>query len=171
MWMVKMLNVNEIIFDWTKNPVGKIDKGRYSEHCGRFNSRNMTVTIIGLKENKILLINRKRDPEAGAWAMPGGYLDWNETLKQCGIREFKEETGMDVTKLTFLGVYDSLNRDKDGRQNVDHCFIGQVPQDQPAHQNLDEVTKMQWFSFDQLPENIAFDHRDMINDYLLSTRD
>ncbi len=152
--------------DFFNYPTGKIPTGTSCPHCGRYNARYMTVSIIGINKNQeVLLIKRKRDPEAGAWALPGGYVDWNETLVATGTREFKEETGMDITNLKFLGIYDDIHRDKDGRQNVDHCYSGFITADQSPQFNPDEVSDMQWFSLDALPNYLAFDHRQMVEDY------
>lgn len=156
----------QILADWTNHPTGKIPCGEFCSHCGRYNTRNSTATILVLNDqNQVLLIKRKRDPQAGWWAMPGGYLDWNETLAECAIRELKEETSLTVTTVKLVGIYDAIDRDKDGRQNIDHCFVGQIPNSQTIHCDPDEVEVAQWFSFDQLPDNIAFDHRQMIEDY------
>lgn len=161
------MDQNQIITDWLQYPTGKTTQGEFCPHCYRFNTRCMTVTVIGLNsDNQVLLIKRKRDPAAGWWAMPGGYVDWNETLIQTAAREYKEETNLDLMNLKFFGLYDDLNRDKDGRQNVDHCYVGQVSPNSTLKLHPDEVIEAKWFSFDNLPENIAFDHRDMLNDYL-----
>lgn len=169
-----MTDQSQIITDWTNHPTGKIATGEFCPHCGRYNARNSTATMLTTNaQNQVLLIKRKRDPQAGWWAMPGGYLDWNETLANCAKRELKEETGLAVENTTFLGIYDALDRDKDGRQNVDHCYVGRVIA--PATLTLDsnEVIQAEWFSFDRLPDNIAFDHRQMLIDYYhsLGTKD
>ncbi len=174
MWLVEMHHVitmsdqelNPPTSDFFHYPTGKIPVGTSCDHCGRFNARYMTVSVIGLNAaNQVLLIKRKRDPEAGAWAMPGGYVDWHETLAMTATREFKEETGMDLTNLRFSGIYDDIHRDKDGRQNVDHCYVGFVATDQSPQFNQDEVIEMQWFPLDALPNYLAFDHRQMLEDY------
>jgi 8-oxo-dGTP diphosphatase len=161
-----MTDQNQIITDWTNNPTGKIPQGEFCSHCGRYNARNSTATMLALNSHhQVLLIKRKRDPQAGWWAMPGGYLDWNETLADCAKRELKEETGLIVDEVTFSGLYDAIDRDQDGRQNVDHCYVGVVTGPESMVLNQDEVITAEWFSFDQLPDNIAFDHRQMLEDY------
>jgi ADP-ribose pyrophosphatase YjhB (NUDIX family) len=161
-----MISQDQIIADWTKHPTGKIPTGEFCSHCGRYNTRNSTATMLVLNHrNQALLIKRKRDPQAGWWAMPGGYLDWNETLADCAKRELKEETGLVVNRATLLGVYDALDRDKDGRQNIDHCYISKLINDQVLIPNVEEVSDIRFFSPEKLPDNIAFDHRQMIEDY------
>ena len=152
--------------DFFTYPTGKIPVGTPCPHCGRYNARYMTVSVIGLNAaNQVLFIQRKQDPEAGAWALPGGYVDWSETLSQTAAREFFEETGLSIMDPKFFGLYDDIHRDKDGRQNVDHCYIGFVKSDQSPQFNPDEVIDMQWFSLDALPNYLAFDHRQMLEDY------
>lgn len=161
-----MSQQNQQLKDWLKYPTGKIPQGEFCPHCGRYNARNSTATMLAVNDNnQVLLIQRKRDPQAGWWALPGGYLDWNETLAECAQRELVEETNLKVQATTLLGVYDSPERDQDGRQNVDHCFVGLVVDPHLLTINPEEVITANWFSFAQLPGKIAFDHRQMIEDY------
>ncbi|MEK7458311.1 MAG: NUDIX hydrolase [Patescibacteria group bacterium] len=156
---------NLIITTWTNYPTGKIPKSSFCEHCARFNARNMTVSTLVLNQkNEILLIKRARNPQAGWWALVGGYVDWDETLEQCALRELKEEAQITADHATFFKAYDALDRDKDGRQNIDLAFVVQVPRDDFTAEKH-EVAEARWFSLDDLPENIAFDHRLMIDDY------
>lgn len=156
---------DQIIATWITYPTGKIPKGTFCEHCARFNARNMTVTTLVLNQkNEILLIKRVRDPQTGWWALVGGYVDWDELLEQCSLRELKEEATITADHATFFKAYDALDRDKDGRQNIDLAFVVQVSSDDfTAEKN--EVSEARWFALDSLPENIAFDHRLMIEDY------
>lgn len=157
---------NDIIAAYIKYPTGSIGQGEFCPVCNRFNTRYSTLSVIGINaKGQVLLIKRHRNPEAGCWALPGGYLDWNETVSQAATREFKEETGIILPKVSFFKLYDNIHRDKDGRQNVDHCFIAKVPKDQSINIDPDEVETAQWFSFNNLPENIAFDHGQMLADY------
>ena len=156
---------NSIITTWTNYPTGKIPKGTFCEHCARFNSRNIAVsTLVINQKNEVLLIKRARNPQAGWWALVGGYVDWDETLEQCSLRELKEEAQIVADHAIFFKIYDSLNRDKDGRQNIDHAFIVRVSSADFTIEKS-EVSEARWFSLDDLPKNIAFDHRLMIDDY------
>jgi nucleoside triphosphatase len=157
-------NKEKIYKEWVKYPLGKIGGGKYCMECGRYNVRNSTCTMIGIKNNKVLMVLRAADPQKGWWAFPGGYLDWNETVEECAAREFKEESGYEVKPSGLLGVYSSPKRDLDGRQNVDHCFYGLVGE--KLGKSDDEIEKIKWFDLNKLPKNIAFDHREMIRDYL-----
>jgi 8-oxo-dGTP diphosphatase len=60
---------------------------------------------------QLLLIERKKDPFAGKWALPGGFVDMEETLDQACIRELKEETGLELPEMEQFRVFDAINRD------------------------------------------------------------
>jgi ADP-ribose pyrophosphatase YjhB (NUDIX family) len=153
------LSDNEL---WLTYPSGKLGKNKFCRHCARYNSRHVTTSVIGKKKNKVLMVLRALDPQAGYWALPGGYLHWDETAEEAAQREFIEETGYRLENLQLQNVYSDLNRDLDGRQNIDLCFVATVAEKvgEPDH----EVADCQWFSLDKLPKKIAFDHRQMLED-------
>lgn len=149
--------------DWLKYPTGKIAKGAWCNTCARYNGRYSTSDVIAIKDNKILLTLRSLEPLKGFWCLPGGYLDWNETVAGCAQREFREETGHQITNLKLFKVYSNPERDPDGRQNISHCFTGDVGDKEGEFDQ--EVLEIRWFDLNDLPEKMAFDHRQMIEDY------
>lgn len=149
--------------EWVKYPVGKLGKGAWCDCCKRYTARHSTTEVIAVRKGKILLIKRNTDPQKGWWSLVGGYVDWEETVEECAKREFEEETGLQVKTIRFLGVYSDPERDLDGRQNVGHCFVVE-PEGNERRQET-EVEKIAWFDLYKLPEQIAFDHRQMIEDY------
>jgi len=149
--------------DWLNFPTGKIPKGEWCNVCGRYNSRYSTTNVLGIKENNILLILRATEPEKNKWCLPGGYLDWNETIEEGAEREFNEETGHQIKEIKLFKVYSNPNRDSDGRQNIGNCLVGKVGEKTREHDH--EVKEVRWFDLDNLPENMAFDHPQMIEDY------
>ena len=57
----------------------------------------MTVdAVILCEDDSIVLIKRKYDPYKGSWALPGGFVEWGETVESAVVREAKEETGLEV---------------------------------------------------------------------------
>jgi len=73
------------------------------------------IVILSKQGREVLLIERKNDPTG--FALPGGFLDPNETLLECAVRELREETSLTVSKeqLTLVGVYSDPNRDPRAR--------------------------------------------------------
>jgi 8-oxo-dGTP diphosphatase len=147
--------------DFSKYPTGKIPKGSFCEFCKRYNSRSITCDIIAVKENKIILIKRNLQPEKGKWALPGGYLDWDETAEECAKRELKEETGYN-SEVEFFTVISDPKRDS-GKQNVAIVFSAKLFEKETVFDKNNEVSELKWFDLDKLPKKLAFDHKKIIN--------
>lgn len=60
------------------------------------------------KDNKILLIQRGKEPGKGQWSLPGGHQEWGETVRQALAREVREETGLDVAVGALIDVVDAI---------------------------------------------------------------
>ena len=104
----------------------------------------------------VLLIRRKFDPFKGAWAIPGGLVNENESLESAVERELKEETGIHVNYLEQLYTFGDLARDPRNRV-VTVAYYGLVKQanfDVYADTDAEEA---QWFNVNELP-TLAFDH-------------
>ncbi len=132
--------------------------------CGRYQTRSVTVDAMVVNEiGQILLIKRKNQPYRNHWALPGGYLDQDETTAQGALRELKEETGLSADNAEFLGFYDDPNRDP--KQNV--SFVYMVSQFTGTPKAGDDAKQTKFFGLGSLPDNIAFDHRSIIADFSL----
>jgi len=123
----------------------------------------LTVDSLIVYNSKIVLIKRKNPPYG--WALPGGFVDIGETVEKAAAREAKEETGLNVKNLRLLGVYSDPERDKRGH-SVSIAFYCEPEDCQIMPQGADDALEAELFDFDHLPENIAFDHRKIIYDYL-----
>jgi len=119
------------------------------------------VVVISQDSNSILLIQRKRDPFAGSWALPGGFMDMDETASQAAIRELQEETGLVVGQVSQIGAYSDVARDPRGRV-VTVAFFASVKTASKLAAS-DDAADAQWFPLDQLPA-LAFDHQQIIAD-------
>lgn len=141
-----------------------IKRGEICPTCKRYYSRHSVCDSLIIEDNKVLMVLRDKDPQKGFWAIPGGYLEWDETIEQCVLREVKEETGADAEIIKLFGVYSDPERDPDDRQNVCHVFLLGL-KNEKFYPQQGETKEVKWFSFDNLPKNIAFDHRKIIEDY------
>lgn len=106
-------------------------------------------------EQKVLLIKRKSDPFKGKWALPGGFLEDEEPLETGAKRELKEETGLEIDRLTQLRAFGRPGRDPRGR-TISVVFYGKVDSEEKV-KGADDADEAQWFSLKELPE-LAFDH-------------
>ena len=125
------------------------------------NPRNPIPTIdLIIEYNKgIILINRKNPPEG--WALPGGFVDYGESLEAAAVREAKEETGLEVELLRQFHAYSDPKRDP-RHHTITIVFIAKAKGQATAG---DDAKELGLFNKDTLPDQLAFDHRDIINDY------
>jgi len=79
--------------------------------------------VIVLRADGVLLIRRARDPGQGRWALPGGAQRVGETVEQAGRRELREETGLEVGALRFVGYVDAIEADADGRARFHYTIL------------------------------------------------
>lgn len=72
------------------------------------------VGALVWRDDQILLVKRGKPPAQGEWSLPGGGQELGETVEETARREVREETGCEIGDLTFLGVFDSIERDEKG---------------------------------------------------------
>ncbi len=118
-----------------------------------------TVDLIIKFNEDIILIKRKNPPEG--WALPGGFVDYGESLETAAVREAKEETGLEVELLRQFHAYSDPKRDP-RHHTITIVFIAKAKGKAIAG---DDAKEIGLFNKDTLPDQIAFDHRDIINDY------
>ncbi len=126
---------------------------------------SVSVDLVAFREVdsglEILLIQRKNDPFAGKWALPGGFLDMDETLEVAAARELKEETCLIAKSLEQLKVYSRVGRDPRGRVISVAFLVELEPGQEPKA--ADDAQEAEWFKLDQLP-SLAFDHAEIVRD-------
>lgn len=113
---------------------------------------------------RILLIQRGITPFKGCWALPGGFMEMDETTSQCAMRELKEETGLVVSDMQQIGAYSKVDRDPRGR-TVTVAYMAVVDEAKEVS-GCDDAANAQWWSTDSLPQ-LAFDHEQIIKDALV----
>ena len=119
----------------------------------------VTVDIIIEVNDKIVLIQRVNPPHG--WALPGGFVDYGESLESSAIREAKEETSLDVTLKEQFHTYSDPDRDP-RHHTVTTVFIGKGAGTPKA---ADDAKRLGVFTENDLPKPIVFDHRKIIDDY------
>ena len=116
--------------------------------------------IIETDDNKILLIKRKNPPYG--WAIPGGFVDYGESLKNAAIREAKEETSLEVEINEQFFTYSDPERDS-RQHTISTVFIAKIRSGTPKA--ADDAKEIISIDEDNLPDPIAFDHKKIISDY------
>ena len=118
-----------------------------------------TVDIIIAVEGGIVLIMRKNNPVG--WAIPGGFVDYGESLENAAVREAKEETSLDVVLGEQLHTYS--RPDRDPRQHtISTVFTATATGILRAG---DDAAQVGVFTENTLPEPLMFDHREILDDY------
>jgi ADP-ribose pyrophosphatase YjhB (NUDIX family) len=120
--------------------------------------------IIHVPEKGIVLIERKNPPYG--WALPGGFVDYGETVESAALREAREETGLDVVDLKQFHAYSDPKRDP-RHHTVTVVFSGSGIGNPEA---ADDAKNLKIFPLENLPENLAFDHALILSDYSESMR-
>jgi len=111
--------------------------------CGRIASRH------------VALIRRRNEPYAGCWALPGGFVDMDESLDVAALRELEEETGLCGITLRQFHAFGNPGRDPRGR-NICIAYVGLLPETTQL-QAADDAAEAAWFPIEALPP-LAFDH-------------
>lgn len=112
------------------------------------------------KQLRILLIQRARPPFKGEWALPGGFVEINESLEDAARRELREETGVTKAFIKQLQTFGNVDRDPRGRV-ISVAYYALVKPDVVDVKAATDANAVAWFSVYELPE-LAFDHVEMI---------
>jgi ADP-ribose pyrophosphatase YjhB (NUDIX family) len=107
----------------------------------------------------IVLIKRKNPPFG--WALPGGFVDYGESLEQAAVREAKEETSLDIQLQCQMHTYSDPKRDP-RKHTISTVFIARA-EGTPVAQ--DDAREIKVFSKDELDFPLAFDHKKILIDY------
>jgi 8-oxo-dGTP diphosphatase len=138
------------------------------EHGNTASLRHAVVDVLIVENNKILLVKRALHlSNPGKFAVPGGYVNRDETCEDAAKREAREETGYEVNIEKFLEVVDNPNRAGEDRQNISFVYLAH-PLEKVSTPD-DEQTEVTWFDLDNLPkeDEFAFDHFERVKKFLL----
>ena len=132
-------------------------------HCGKivekYRNPLPTVDVIIALEQGIVLI-RRRNPPYG-WALPGGFVNYGESLETAAIREAREETSLEVELISQLGAYSDPGRDP-RHHSITVVFTARAWGEPEA---ADDAAAIGIFDQDNLPQELAFDHGEILRDY------
>jgi len=120
-----------------------------------------TVDVIIECDRGIVLIRRKNPPPG--WALPGGFVEYGESLERAAVREAKEETGLDVELIRQFHTYSDPARDP-RRHTITTVYVGKA---QGTPQAGDDAIEALVFGRDNLPGPIVFDHEKILDDYFM----
>jgi 8-oxo-dGTP diphosphatase len=124
-----------------------------------------TVDILieltqGPDAGKLVLIER-RNPPLG-WAIPGGFVDYGESVEQAAVREAQEETSLEVELLELLGVYSDPRRDP-RMHTLSVAFCARSAGEPRA---ADDARGVGLFGLEEIPAPLCFDHAAIVADYV-----
>src|SRR6516165_4991474 len=119
----------------------------------------LTADVIVEIGNQVVLIERKNFPFG--WAIPGGFVDFGETVEQAAVREAREEISLEVELRALLGVYSRPDRDPRGH-SISVVYIGRASGEPYG---ADDAATARLFLPYATPQ-LAFDHADIVADYL-----
>lgn len=131
-------------------------KKKYSYEYPRASVTADVVLVTNEAAPRVLLVKRKNEPFAGRWALPGGFIDMDETLEESARRELREETGIKVHRLEQLQTFGDPGRDPRGR-TITVVFLGRVNPTRLKPAADDDAAEVGWHSLLR-PPPLAFDH-------------
>ena len=119
-----------------------------------------TVDILIEIEPDTVVLIRRRNPPHG-WAIPGGFVDYGESLEHAAIREAKEETGLDVTLIRQFHTYSDPSRDP-RQHTISTVFLASASGEPRGD---DDALEARIFPLNALPEPLVFDHASILEDW------
>ena len=134
-------------------------------------SVTVDCVIFGFDDSqqlKVLLIQRKLEPFRSEWALPGGFVNMDETLEEAALRELEEETGVSDVFIEQLFTFGNPGRDPRGRV-ISIAYYALVNLGQHKIKASSDASKAEWFDINDTPK-LAFDHSDIFETALYRLR-
>lgn len=117
--------------------------------------------LLRINEERIegLFIKRKKDPFKGCWALPGGFMEIDETPEAAAVRELEEETSVKIQGVLQIGAFGAVKRDPRGR-TISIAFLAFLNDGQIAKAASDAI-HVEWIGLNE-PIDLAFDHKEIL---------
>lgn len=112
--------------------------------------------LIVNDKNQVLLLKRNSGArnDAGCWNKPGGTLEFGEAVEDMIKRECKEEAGVEIEIIKFLSFTDHLIK-SENQHWISFNYLAKIKSGEPINLETDKHDGIEWFSIDNLPENIS----------------
>ena len=125
----------------------------------------LTADCVVTRDNKVLLVRRGNEPFRDCWALPGGFMEMDETTEHCAVRELEEETGLRFTEqeLSLIGIYSAPGRDPRGRTVTAAYRVECEGKRVETAVAGDDAAEVRWWPLEALPP-LAFDHAEIVSD-------
>jgi len=135
------------------------------------------VTYIGVgcgaliinNKNETLLVKRglKSKNEVGVWSKPGGAVEFGEKVEDAVIREIKEELGIEIELIKFLGFTNQIIKEEN-QHWVTFNYLAKIINGEPQILELEKTAEIKWFNLNDLPPNTTQNTVDSVQAYLKS---
>lgn len=172
--------IYKLVEDWLYSDEGRriteehhyLEKYKAATQTGRYPIVFQTVDNVVVYKGNVLLVLRRSKPGKGLWALPGGFLEANETLLDSAVRELREETKLKVKPewLVDQDTFDAPQRSLRGR-TITRTFLWKIPdwRDVPQVKADSDAAKAKWFPIAKvrmMADQLFEDHLDIIEDML-----
>lgn len=109
------------------------------------------IGMFVIKDGRILMGKRKNAHGDGTWSLPGGHLEFNETVEECTKREILEETGLEVENIRFLDITEDMFKEED-KHYITIFVLSDYTSGEPRIMEPDKCEEWRWVSYDEMPE-------------------
>ena len=124
---------------------------------------NIGVNLFLVRDEKLLLGQRKNCFGEGDWGLPGGHLEFGESMQEGVRRELREETGLEIGDMTFSNM---VNGPQGGKHYIQVGFIAHNVQGEPELKEPDRCAEWRWCALTDLPKNIFVGHQKQVEAFL-----
>jgi 8-oxo-dGTP diphosphatase len=115
------------------------------------NRPQVGVGVIIIKDNKVLLGKRKNSHGEGSWSFPGGHLEFNESWKDCAVRETMEETGLTIKNIRFGAVTNDIFQAED-KHYITIFMLADYDSGEVKVLEPEKCERWEWFEWDNLAQ-------------------